>query len=104
MRVNLILSILVFQEKNIVHITMRVNLIHSKLILKKMLKKLTNWKKKNCSREQCMKSRNSLLFFHYHTAANCVLIKTQPQPRKQTASKSIIYGLYIMIKLIVPSF
>jgi len=46
MRVNLILSILVFQEKNIVHITMRVNLIHSKLILKKMLKKLTNWKKK----------------------------------------------------------
>jgi hypothetical protein len=22
--------------------------------------------------------------FHYQTAANCVLIKTQPQPRKQT--------------------
>jgi hypothetical protein len=26
------------------------------------------------------------LFFHYQTAANYVLIKTQPQLRKQTAS------------------
>jgi len=35
-------------KKNIVHITMRVNLIHFKLVFlkKKLLKKLTNWKKK----------------------------------------------------------
>jgi hypothetical protein len=25
------------------------------------------------------------LFFHYQTVANYVLLKTQPQPRKQTA-------------------
>ena len=29
------------------------------------------------------------LFFHYQTAANCVLIKTQPQPRSQTISKKV---------------
>jgi hypothetical protein len=28
------------------------------------------------------------LFFHYQTAANCVLIKTQPQPHNQTDSQT----------------
>ena len=45
MRVNLIYSILVFQKKKIIHITMRVYLIYSKLVFckkKKLLKKLTD--------------------------------------------------------------
>jgi len=46
--VNLIYYILVFHEKNIVHITMQVNLIHSKLVfLKKIVKKINKLEKKN---------------------------------------------------------
>jgi hypothetical protein len=46
MHVNLIHSILVFQEKNIVYMTMRVNLIHSKPIFLKKIQKLNTLKKR----------------------------------------------------------
>ena len=63
MRVNLIHSILVFREKNIVHITVRVNLIHFKLVyfLKKNVKKFNTLKKKK--REQCISVHCLTSFF-----------------------------------------
>jgi len=63
MRVNLIHSILVFWEKNIVYIT--VNLIHFKLVFlkKQMLKNLTHWKKKKpwTVQENCTVHVNSAI-------------------------------------------
>ena len=41
-------------KKNIVHITMRVNLIHFKLVFfKKIVKKINKLKKKKNARERC---------------------------------------------------
>jgi hypothetical protein len=76
--VNLIHSTIVFREKNVIYMTMRVNLIHSKLVFFLNTKTKHTERKKvhvnsasklHCSRAQC----NSLALFACTVQMNCTM-------------------------------